>query len=92
MPPAYPIAPPEAGARVPKESLQEPGFVVLYLNQPSPEFPAPFGLTVPLSIAESTVILVAAFVVTVGNMGGSEATKESTEPNDIPPAFEAIAQ
>ena len=59
--------PPEAGALVPKVSLQVPGFVVLYLNQPVAE--APLGSPVPLRVALDEVIFVAGEIVVI--VGGS---------------------
>ena len=84
------LNPPADGALVPNASLHEPGLVELYLNH---DVVAPlFGLTVPFNVAEVAVILVAAFVVTVGAETGFDATKERTEPIPVPPEFEAIAQ
>ena len=84
------LNPPLEGALVPNASLQLPGFVLLYLNHAIAV--APFGLTVPFSVADVAFTLVGGSVVTVGAETGLEATKESTEPNTVPPEFEAIAQ
>ncbi len=50
---------------------------------------APFGFTSPFSVAELLVTSVAAFVVTVGD---ASVVNESTDPNAVPSALEAIAQ
>src|SRR3989338_9613460 len=81
------VAPPLAGILVPNASLQIPGFVLLYLNHAIAV--APFGLTVPFSVADVAFTLVGGSVVTVG---GPEATKFNIEPIPVPAAFEAMAQ
>ena len=56
--------PPLLGALVPNESLQLPGWLVLYRNQPVAE--VPFGSAEPLRVAALLVTEVAAPVETVG--------------------------
>ena len=79
--------PPLAGARVPKVSLQLPGLVVEYRNQPV-VVAAP-GLTEPFSVADEPVTLVALAVTVTGAPG---TVKESTGPNAFPEAFATTAQ
>ena len=79
--------PPLTGARVPKTSLQVPGLVVLYRNQPVAA--APFGFEDPFSKADEVVTLVAAEVVAVG---GNGVVKVKMEPKPVPTEFWAIAQ
>ena len=80
--------PPAAGARVPKVSLQVPGLVVAYRNQPV--VAPPPGFAVPLSWALAPVRSVALLVFTAGTLGS--VVKLSTAPNEVPMAFCAIAQ
>ena len=61
--------------------------VVLYSNHPV--VANPFGLTEPLSVAVVAVTGVAARVLTAG---AAVVAKVSTEPNDRPSGFWAIAQ
>ena len=79
--------PPAEGALVPNASLQAPGFTLLYLNHAVAV--APFGLTVPLRVAEVAFTFVGGSVVTDGALA---ATKFNTEPNPVPAAFEPMAQ
>jgi hypothetical protein len=78
--------PPVVGARVPKVSLQVPGLVALYRNQPV--VAAPLGLPDAFSVAPAPEMALAASVVT----DGAEVTKDSTAPNDVPIEFCAMAQ
>jgi hypothetical protein len=74
--------PPDAGTRVPKVSLQEPGLVELMRNQP--EVASPPGTPAPLRTAEDVVIDVAAEVEAVGaaantcDVAQSASTKRPT--------------
>ena len=49
----------------------------------------PLGSPVPFRVAEVLVTPVAAVVVTAGGVG---VVNERTDPNEVPTAFEAIAQ
>src|SRR5512133_2544333 len=82
------LAPPVAGARVPKVSLQVPGLVVLYRNQPVAG--SPLGMDEPLRVAVVPVIPEAASVVTDGAAGG--VVNVSTAPKVVPMEFEAMEQ
>lgn len=73
--------PPDAGRRVPKESVQLPGLVALYRNHPV--VAKPFGLADPLSVADVVVIADAALVVTVGGGGGRVAMLGTLESGEI---------
>jgi hypothetical protein len=75
-----------AGAREPNESLQVPGFVVEYRNQPIAI--ARFGIPEPFSCAAVLEMLVAATVVVVGGVGVVNVT---TLPNVVPTEFIANA-
>ena len=79
--------PPDTGARVPKTSLQLPGFDVLYRNQPV--VAAALGLAEASSVAPLLVTAVAPTVRTVGAPG---TVNEKMEPNAVPEALETIAQ
>ena len=78
---------PAIDTRVPKVSLQTPGLVVEYRNQPVPALPR--GFAEPLSVAVVPVTSVAADVVTAG---AAEVVKLRTVPKRVPAEFEAIAQ
>jgi hypothetical protein len=80
--------PPLAGARVPNVSLQAPGLVVLYRNHPV--VASPLGLALPFSVAEVEVTAVTVVVATVGAPAG--VVNGTTEPNEVPPALDAMAQ
>ena len=79
--------PPLVGARVPKVSLQAPGFVVENRNQ-AVAF-APFGVTEPLSTTLVFDRLETVDVVTVGAFG---VVTDSNEPNVVPTELVAPAQ
>jgi hypothetical protein len=79
--------PPVVGAREPNVSLHVPGSVSE--KRKYPVAVDPFAFTVPLSVAETFVIPLAATVVTVGACG---VVNDSTDPNDVPALFDAIAQ
>lgn len=79
--------PPLAGARIPNVSLQVPGLVVLYRNQPVVD--APLGVPEPFNNADAAVTPVAAAVVAVGGSGVVNCT---SVPNAVPTEFCAMAQ
>lgn len=76
-----------AGTRVPKRSLQTPGFVVAYRKYPNAAFR--FGSPAPLIVADVAVTTVAGEVVAVGAVG---VVNDKIAPNATPSALEAIAQ
>lgn len=81
--------PPEAGTRVPKESLQVPGFEVLYLKYP---VVAPLlGLALPFNLAEDEVVLETEVVVATGGSAGAVGVPiASLEFDPSPTAFTAV--
>lgn len=64
-----------------------PGSVVEYRKCPNAA--SPLGLADPFIVAELEVTTVAAEVTAVGAVG---VVNESTDPNDVPSALDAIAQ
>jgi hypothetical protein len=76
-----------AGERVPKVSLQVPGLVVEYRK--CANVPSPLGFAEPFNVAELAVVALADEVTTDGCDG---VVKLTTEPNDSPAEFCAIAQ
>ena len=78
---------PATDTRVPKVSLQVPGLVAEYRNQPVPAVPR--GFAEPFNVALVPVISVAAEVMTAG---AAVVVKERTIPKRVPAEFEAIAQ
>src|SRR3954469_16480660 len=85
--PAPSTAPPAAGARVPKVSLQLPGSTVEYRNQPVAE--DRFGFAEPFSVA---VVLATGDAAAEVTDGAALVVNESSAPNDVPTGLWAIAQ
>lgn len=80
--------PPLTGARSPKVSLQVPGLVAEYRNQPV--VAPPLGFAAPFRVTAVPVTFVALFVVTTG--ARAAVVNDRTEPKDVPIPLLAIAQ